>query len=431
MAYQSPGGAASNAIEAQLQLQAAQKRQAMLDQLETQKVADLSAYRREELDIRHTEAEQRAEQFKEAQKDKKAVRTQKSVDSMVKGDIVSPDLIAAAQEHGIRLPTSAMPPPALPDTRSMQTGQPIVPQDAPPMIAEPQPQVYGGGKAETLKAEEDAKQEAYINSLPDGPLKQAAMYELRTNRNIPAGALPPKDVHSASFNEYSDYKREETTAGRTPLTFDAWADKDANRKKPSAGSSEAQQLREENARNQAHQYAVTELNKIATPFESQLTNLASAEEVLREKSPAGDAHVAPMILKSLVAGAGSGFRMTQSEINQVVGGRSRWQDLSAALRKWETDPSKATLFDDAQRADFQKLIDKVRSKAQMQYKKISSVRHDINNAKDAREIQKYQTKLQDDLFSADQEPEDPNAVPTVGGTFQGGKVLSIVPVPKK
>lgn len=413
--YQSPGGAFSNAIEEQLARQALQKRQAMLDKLAIEKAASDVKFKEEEMKLRHEEANQRIEEFKSQQKDKDYTKTKNTVDSMVKGDIVSPDLLEKTQKYGIRLPTQAQPGLPIPGTQSMQTGAPVVAQEPPAGIAEVQPQVYQGSRADVLAGEERAKQEAYVASLAPGPLRQAAEYELKTGRNVPAGAI------KAPGSETMEVAKQNPRTGVVERLVDGkWVPVTGPVPKgthfmtePAPPNTDAQELREENARNQAHQYAVTELNKIALPFGSQLTNLASAEEVLQQKTPSGDAHVAPMILKALVAGAGSGFRMTQSEINQVVGGRSRWQDLSAALRKWDTDPAKATLFDDAQRADFQRLIDEVRKKAQGQYKKVVKVRQDINAAKDAREIQKLQTGLQDELFAAEDEPtKESSAKPT-------------------
>jgi hypothetical protein len=69
---------------------------------------------------------------------------------------------------------------------------------------------------------------------------------------------------------------------------------------PAPANTSGHDIQRENMRTAAYNRATTALDKSAGPFEDQMKNIESAEEVLNERSPSGDAHVAPMVLKALV-----------------------------------------------------------------------------------------------------------------------------------
>ena len=149
--------------------------------------------------------------------------------------------------------------------------------------------------------------------------------------------------------------------------------------------------------------------------------------MLNARTPEADTLIAPLVLKSTISGTGTGFRMTRAEIENVVGGRSKWESLQAALNKWSTDPSKALSITDEQRTELRDLAKSIRKSANAQMGKITKARHAMDDADDAKAIQKIATKLQEDL-TTEEEPADTNAAPVVGGMFQGGKITKVTPI---
>jgi phage terminase large subunit-like protein len=103
-----------------------------------------------------------------------------------------------------------------------------------------------------------------------------------------------------------------------------------------------------------------------------------------------------MVLKALVAGQGSGFRMTKAEIDQVQNARSKWQSMEAAFRKWSADPKEALFFDDAQRTDFSKLLVTMKKVVTRHLEEVSRARHDIDTLDEPRDIQKRLSTLHDE-----------------------------------
>lgn len=84
-----------------------------------------------------------------------------------------------------------------------------------------------------LKAQDDVQRKRdYLSKLdPNSAEAKALAYEDATGNNAPAGmfAQPPK---GAAVTEYEYYVDQETKAGRTPVSFDEYQARDANRKNP-------------------------------------------------------------------------------------------------------------------------------------------------------------------------------------------------------
>lgn len=240
MAYMSPGGAFSQGFQETMAKRAAEERQATLDQilLHREKRADEAAAAAEEdrkagLKLRQDEADAKS---KETERN---IAIQERAD-MLPGDIPSAEQVARFKQ--LRVPFKAgtpvmdaqMPeaPPGIisPD---VVPNEPVRPQGTPitpvgPMLAGR----YEGSAAQRDVLQKKAEKQKYIDSLFPGPLKEAATFQSEMGSAEPAGVLAlDKPVHSASYNEYNDYKAEEVKAGRRPMEFDAWATMDANRKK--------------------------------------------------------------------------------------------------------------------------------------------------------------------------------------------------------
>lgn len=243
--YGSVGGAFTNSLlSAGLQREAL-KRQAMLDAIKVREAADTHDEAMQALEEKRTAAKQKVS-------DKKESQTLRRVAGLAVGDIPEYGLIEDAKAIGIPLRLVSSPGvgsalPAVEMPAPPQTGRiPEAPVESTPMptgrtalpTAEPMPARFAGIPSQALVEKQNQAQLDYINSLPEGPAKTAATYELRTGKPIPAGALKTDaDKHSPAYIEYQDYKKETETAGQKPLDFNSWATMDANRKnvnKPNA-----------------------------------------------------------------------------------------------------------------------------------------------------------------------------------------------------
>lgn len=396
MSYMSPGASASGAMEQFLLQHDAKIRQAKLDAMEVQKVAHAQKMDEAKLSLEREALQERRDVLASQMDDKDAGRTQKTVDSMVEGDIPDPLLVSRAQKHGIRLPLRAQAPAPLPGTMSMQSGQPVVPQDAPQGIASPDiPQVYQGSKQEVLKKADDTRAESYINSLPVGPMRDAALYELRTGRNPPANTTKPGSIRLLLDPRKGVYKDPTTGAQVTDearinaATIDRMSDPQASN--GAAEGRRATQLQH------AYDAAMKEVNDRSKPIEGHLQGIDELGGMLDMHSPQADTLIAPLILKATVSGQGSGFRMTRAEIDNVLHGRSKWEDLKAAMQKWSTDPSKANSLTPDQREQMRDLAKDLRRKAGDLLGKVSAIRDQIDESTDPVEIKKLRSKLQKTL----------------------------------
>jgi hypothetical protein len=74
-----------------------------------------------------------------------------------------------------------------------------------------------------------------------------------------------------------------------------------------------------------------EFDTIRKPIATQLDSFSTLRSTLDQGTAAGDALVAPALLKALVAGGG--VRITQAEIHQFTNGRSTLEDMRGYLQK--------------------------------------------------------------------------------------------------
>src|SRR5262249_52951894 len=104
------------------------------------------------------------------------------------------------------------------------------------------------------------------------------------------------------------------------------------------------------------------------------------QETLAQGTPQADALVAPELLTIMAGGAGSGLRMNEAEISRIVGGRSNWQSLQAAVNKWSLDPSAANSITPAQRQQIHSLVEAVATKLQAKQTVLNMARQSLIGA---------------------------------------------------
>src|SRR6266404_939761 len=276
--------------------------------------------------------------------------------------------------------------------------------------------------------------EAFVAGLPEGPQKTAYQGEQFGLKNV----LPQKETGPTTEPQMRQRPSGPGPAQR--LVDGKWVDVlgdvpakahwETQPAPKEAGSGSAAADRENTHRDNVHQQAITSLDKMETPYEDQLKSLRSlGVSLAQEGNPKADALIAIELLKSTVAGGG--LRLTTGEINQELkGSRTKWQDLQLKMHAWGGDSTKPLVLDADEKKAVRSLAKALRKKAQATLEKFNSTRDEIDNSKSPDEINKARTRLHKHLASAeedDAETTTSDTVPTVGGTFQGGKVLKVTP----
>ncbi len=414
MAYENPGAAFANTMEEHLFKQQQMKRQAMLDSFNMNKQNEQMAMQREEMAERKEALDEKRAEHAQTIKERERNETVKDVGNMVMGDIPDPDLITRAKEHHVVIPMTVKPPAPMAGTAAMSgtpgAGAPITPQEPPPSIAEPLPEVYRGSRQEMEAAAKTKQREAYINGLPkDSPLRADAEFSENMGRNPVASTVAPPKV-AADPAAVHAANRDYDIAHPLP-------------EKPVRDTG-AKDARAETQRATAHQRAITEMDKDIAPVQAHLDGLKGLATVLNQHTREADTLIAPMVLKATISGTGSGFRMTRPELEKVVGGRDKWSSLELTLNRWDADKTKPLEITEEQRTELRDLAKEIRKGARKQMDKYEKYRMEVDHADSARDIEVVQSRAKHELF-ADDDDDASGGLPAVGSTFNGGKVLKV------
>lgn len=406
--YQSPGGAFTNGMESFLMARQAQARQAMLDSITQRKEAANEQHMQLEDELAREALAEKRREADQTMTDREAAQFDKRVGTMMRGDIPDAAMLAADDKHG------------------RGYFQPLEPGG---------PRVFAGTIKEREKIKTDKNVKDIMDKLatvtPGSPDDERlrVLYEMTTGKQLLRPAAAPRPTTKPILRASPDRKVvQQLQDGQwVPVSGDV----DANAlmlPEPQPKDTSAGDARKATQYNQVHEQAVKELDTWAKPIQGHIDGINELGTMLAAKTPQADTLIAPLVLKATVSGTGSGFRMTRAEIENVVGGRSKWESLQAALNKWSTDPSKALSITDPQREELRTLAKTIRTKANALHQKIIKARHDIDDADDAAGINKVRTWLQEELAaSTDDSVDTPAGLPAVGGTFNGGKVLAIRP----
>ncbi len=112
-----------------------------------------------------------------------------------------------------------------------------------------------------------------------------------------------------------------------------------------------------NARaDKSYEFNVKQLNDIGNPIAQRLQRLSTLQDTINQTTPQADALIAPELLTVMAGGQGSGLRMNEAEISRIVGGRTNWESIKAALNKWQIDPSKGLSVTPSQRGQIRALV---------------------------------------------------------------------------
>lgn len=151
----------------------------------------------------------------------------------------------------------------------------------------------------------------------------------------------------------------------------------------------------------SYQFHTTQLGNLSKNLQDRVDRLERLQISIDEKSPQADALIAPELLTAMAGGQGSGLRMNEAEIARIVGGRSHWESLKAAVNKWQSDPTKALSVTDAQREQIRSLMSKMSDKVRQKVELLTSAQEGLTNATDVQSIEKLYAKARKDLNAID------------------------------
>lgn len=176
----------------------------------------------------------------------------------------------------------------------------------------------------------------------------------------------------------------------------------------------------------SYTYNNNKLDTLGKPIEDAEARMGRLRDSLAAGTPQADALIAPELLTIMAGGMGSGLRMNEAEISRVVGGRSKWQSLEAALNQWRLDPTKANSITPEQRQQIRALVDAVNVKLQAKQKALDDAREGLLNSDDPKEHRKIVTAAHHALTQVDEggggnQPTAPKAGAVENGfRFNGG-----------
>ena len=129
----------------------------------------------------------------------------------------------------------------------------------------------------------------------------------------------------------------------------------------------------------SYQFNSTQLEKLRTPIDQRSERLTRVTDAINQRDPQADSLIAPELLSVMAGGQGSGLRMNEAEISRIVGGRSNWEAIQAALNKWKPN-DKALSITDSQREQMQKLVSVVADRVQQKQQILSEAGDELVNA---------------------------------------------------
>lgn len=155
---------------------------------------------------------------------------------------------------------------------------------------------------------------------------------------------------------------------------------------------------EEGRTDRSYQFHTQQITAIAKPITDTLTRMERLQDTLREGTPQTDALVGPELLSVIAGGQGSGLRMSEAEIYRVVHGRSKWENLKAAVAQWRLDPRKANSITDEQRQEIHDLVAAVSQHLSERAQLVTDAQQALADTTDPEKHRQIFAKLRSDLL---------------------------------
>lgn len=145
----------------------------------------------------------------------------------------------------------------------------------------------------------------------------------------------------------------------------------------------------------------SEIEKAGQPVSDGLQRVGRLMDTLNNGSPLADSVTAPELLVVMAGGQGSGVKITQSEINSIVGGQSHWEQMKSALQQWNTDPAKANKILEPMRNQIKSLVSKVNEKLSAKEAAIEDARQKLIDTDDPKQHKQIVADTKKALASID------------------------------
>ena len=129
----------------------------------------------------------------------------------------------------------------------------------------------------------------------------------------------------------------------------------------------------------SYQFQIGALERTEKPIVEALSRSSRLIETLNNGSPVALAAAIPEFLTVMAGGAGSGLRTNEAEMKRIVGGRSVWEDLTAAASRFSANPQQSPLTA-TQVANMRKMAQAVTSKLAAKQEAINAARNVIGTS---------------------------------------------------
>lgn len=442
--YNSAGSAFADRMTEYLMHAEELKRQAALDQLQVRKqahaeslaerklemdqqqhAADLELKRSQLTSIDDTRKAQR-EALIEAGIRKKTDEVQARINGMLPGDIPDAQMVQHADELGLgqQFPKpQAQSMPGLVAPGAGPIAARIAPQGPEPVAqmgltgtSDPIIRPFIGTKEQRDKKEAQQALDAYANTLPEGSAARQVVEAKRHGVTLTAADLKI-DKPTATRQLMLDPATRQFTDAQGHVVTDVTKD-DAVHMLPSPKDTSARDAVLEQSK-QVHLDAMrkdahTELNNRAKPIEDLIGNLNKFDTSINQGTNIADSTLAEQIVKITAGGLGSGVRISQPMIDQVMKKtRTVWGDLQMKMQQLSANPNASIIFDAGQKQAMRDLMTMIREKANATHAKIIATRRKVDAADDTSTINKHIADLEEELAAppSPATPASPTALP--------------------
>ena len=148
----------------------------------------------------------------------------------------------------------------------------------------------------------------------------------------------------------------------------------------------------------SYQYHMSQVDKIGNPIADRLTRLQRLKESIAAGSAIADSVTAPELVTAIAGGQGSGVRITQAELNAVIGARGTVDTLKQGIQRMATGES----LTPEQRRQIGALADVVAAREAKRAAAVDAARVALMGSNDPMEHRKIYTDMQAALSSAGQ-----------------------------
>lgn len=142
-----------------------------------------------------------------------------------------------------------------------------------------------------------------------------------------------------------------------------------------------------------------EADKLLQQFEQKQERLYNVSASIDRGTMLTDALVGPELLTAMAGGLGSGLRMTDTEINRIINGRTPWETLKVKLAQWGAIDEKARQLSPEQIAVVKDLITEVTKRNQDRINTIQEAKYALNTAQSLDEQRMILADLHKELYS--------------------------------